>query len=161
MKKMIIGKLIKNIAIIGLAIILTLCYLGLSGCQQQIEEVEEPKIEQQNINLDVETLEKEYNAMLELAIKVIDILNGAEGEIGIKEAMEAFSYIQNNRIEPTQKLTIELDNAFDELLEVALKYVLASEADKPKIEARIVELLEEMDAISVDIEEIINNVNEI
>ena len=158
---MIIRKLIKNIAIIGLALILTLCCLGLTGCQQKIEEVEEPKIEQQEIELDVETLEKEYNAMLELAVKVIDILNGAEGEIGIKEAMNAFSYIQNNRIEPTQKLTIELDNAFDELLEVALKYVLASEADKPKFEARIVELLEEMDAISVDIEEIINNVNEI
>ena len=159
MKKMIIRKLIKNIAIIGLALILTLCCLGLTGCQQQMEEVEEPKIEEPQINIDV--LEKEYNTMVGLVENIFVMLSEHRDSMTMSEAVEILEYIQNNRIKPTQKLTIELDNAFDELLEVALKYVLASEADKPKFEARIVELLEEMDAISVDIEEIINNVNEI
>ena len=159
MKKMIIGKLIKNIAIIGLALILTLCWLGLTGCQQQMEEVEEPKIEEPQINIDV--LEKEYNTMVGLVENVFVMLSEHRDSMTMSEAVEILEYIQNNRIKPTQKLTIELDNVFDELLEVAIKYVLASEADKPKFEARIVELLEEMDAISVEIEEIINNVNEI
>ena len=73
MKKMIIGKLIKNIAIIGLALILTLCWLGLTGCQQQMEEVEEPKIEEPQINIDV--LEKEYNTMVGLVENVFVMLS--------------------------------------------------------------------------------------
>ena len=158
MKKMIIGKLIKNIAIIGLALILTLCCLGLTGCNN-LEEQNSPQIEEPQINIDV--LEKEYNAMVGLVENVFVMLSEHRDSMTMSEVVEILEYIQNNRIKPTQKLTIELDNVFDELLEVALKYVLASEADKPKFEARIVELLEEMDAISVDIEEIISNVNEI
>ena len=134
MKKMIIGKLIKNIAIVGFALILTLCCLGLTGCDK-LEEQNNPQIEEPQINIDV--LEKEYNAMVGLAENVFVMLSEHEDGMTMSEVVEILEYIQNNKINPTQKLTIELDKAFDELLEEAIKYTLASETDKHKIEARI------------------------
>ena len=148
-----------NKKIIGL-IICSLLVFSTCGCQQKIEDVREPdKIEQ--VELDVEALENEYNAMIDLAVELTNILNRAEGELGLQEAIDAFSYIQNNRIKPTQRLTIELDKAFDELLDVGLKYAIASEAEKPELEARMIEILEVMEAISYEIEKTINSVDEL
>ena len=52
MIKMIIGKLIKNIALIGLALILTLCCLGLTCCQHNEPEPTKENI-QQELDVDV------------------------------------------------------------------------------------------------------------
>jgi hypothetical protein len=158
MKKMIIGKLIKNIAIIGLALILTLCCLGLTGCGKW-EEQDNPQIEEPQLN--VEVLEKEYNAMIGLVENVFFMLSEHEGQITMTEAIDMLEYVQKNRINPTQELTIALDESIDDLMQLLIEYYMASESEKSDVEARIIETLEYMNNISLEIEKIIEEHNEI
>ena len=154
MKKMIIGKLIKNIAIIGLALILTLCCLGLTGCQNN-----EPGPSKENIQqeLDVDVLEQEYFAIMRLIDNVLFTITDDE-DLTMDNAINLFNYMTKNRIEPTQKLTIELDNYLDELMELGLKYTTASnEQEKTKVEEEITLILDKMNELMIEIEEIINN----
>lgn len=156
---MIISKLIKNFAIIGFALILTVFCLGLTGCKQLEEPENNTQTEEQQIN--VEALEKEYNAMVGLAENILYKLSEHEGEMTMQQALDMLQYVQENRIKPTQELTIALDNALDDLIELLIKHQLASEAEKAEVEARIVELLEQMDRLSLEIERIIEEYNEI
>lgn len=158
MKKMIIGKLIKNIAIIGLALILTLCCLGLTGCDKW-EEQNNPQIEEPQLN--VEVLEKEYNAMIGLVENVFFMLSEHEGQITMTEAIDMLEYVQKNRINPTQELTIALDESIDDLIQLLIEYYMASESEKSDVEARIIETLEYMNNICLEIEKIIEEHNEI
>ena len=156
---MIISKLIKNFAIIGFALILTVFCLGLTGCKQLEEPENNTQTEEQQIN--VEALEKEYNAMIGLAENILYKLSEHEGEMTMQQALDMLQYVQENRIKPTQELTIALDNALDDLIELLIKHQLASEAEKAEVEARIVELLEQIDRLSLEIERIIEEYNEI
>ena len=153
MKTTIIIKLIKNFAIIGFALILTVFCLGLTGCKQLEEPKNNEQTEEQQLNVDA--LEKEYNAMIGLAENILFKLSEHEGEMTVQQALDILQYVQENRIKPTQELTIALDNALDDLIELLIKHQLASEAEKAEVEARIIELLEQMDSISIEIEEIL------
>jgi hypothetical protein len=62
-----------------------------------------------------------------------------------------------NRIKPTQKLTIELDECLDELMELGLKYTIANEQEKAKVEEEITLILDRMTELMIEIEEIIDN----
>jgi hypothetical protein len=154
MKKMIIGKLIKNIAIIGLALILTLCCLGLTGCQNNEPEPSKEDIQQE---LDVVVLEQEYFAIMRLIDNVLFTITDDE-DLTMSDAINLFDYMTKNRIKPTQKLTIELDNCLDELMELGLKYTIAAnEQEKAKVEEEITLILDRMNELMIEIEEIINN----
>jgi hypothetical protein len=154
MKKMIIGKLIKNIAIIGLALILTLCCLGLTGCQNNEPEPSKEYIQQE---LDVVVLEQEYFAIMRLIDNVLFTITDDE-DLTMNDAINLFDYMTKNRIKPTQKLTIELDNCLDELMELGLKYTIAAnEQEKAKVEEEITLILDRMNELMIEIEEIINN----
>ena len=154
MKKMIIGKLIKNIAIIGLALILTLCCLGLTGCQNNEPEPSKEDIQQE---LDVDVLEQEYFAIMRLIDNVLFTITNDE-DLTMNDAINLFDYMTKNRIKPTQKLTIELDNCLDDLMELGLKYTIAAnEQEKAKIEEEITLILDRMNELMIEIEEIINN----
>lgn len=153
MKKMIIGKLIKNIAIIGLALILTLCCLGLTGCQNNEPEPTKEDI-QQELNVDV--LEQEYFAIMRLIDNVLFTITDDE-DLTMDDAINLFDYMTKNRIKPTQKLTIELDNCLDELMELGLKYTIANEQEKAKVEEEITLILDRMNELMIEIEEIIDN----
>ena len=154
MKKMIIGKLIKNIAIIGLALILTLCCLGLTGCQNNEPEPSKEDIQQE---LDVVVLEQEYFAIMRLIDNVLFTITNDE-DLTMNDAINLFDYMTKNRIKPTQKLTIELDNCLDDLMELGLKYTIAAnEQEKAKIEEEITLILDRMNELMIEIEEIINN----
>jgi hypothetical protein len=154
MKKMIIGKLIKNIAIIGLALILTLCCLGLTGCQNNEPEPTKEDIQQE---LDVDVLEQEYFAIMRLIDNVLFTITDDE-DLTMSDAINLFDYMTKNRIKPTQKLTIELDNCLDELMELGLKYTIAAnEQEKAKVEEEITLILDRMNELMIEIEEIINN----
>ncbi len=156
---MVIGKLLKNFTIIGFALILTVFCLGLTGCKQMEETKNNEQTEEQQLN--VEALEKEYNAMMRLAETIFCKLSEHEGEVTIQQALDMLKYVQENRIKPTQELTIALDNALDDLLELIIQYQLASEVEKADIEVRIIEVLEYMDSLSLEIEKIIEEYNEI
>lgn len=154
MKKMIIGKLIKNIAIIGLALILTLCCLGLTGCQNNEPEPSKEDIQQE---LDVVVLEQEYFAIMRLIDNVLFTITDDE-DLTMNDAINLFDYMTKNRIKPTQKLTIELDNCLDDLMELGLKYTIATnEQEKTKVEEEITLILDRMNELMIEIEEIINN----
>ena len=154
MKKMIIGKLIKNIAIIGLALILTLCCLGLTGCQNNEPEPSKEDIQQE---LDVVVLEQEYFAIMRLIDNVLFTITNDE-DLTMDDAINLFDYMTKNRIKPTQKLTIELDNCLDDLMELGLKYTIATnEQEKTKVEEEITLILDRMNELMIEIEEIINN----
>ena len=154
MKKMIIGKLIKNIAIIGLALILTLCCLGLTGCQNNEPEPSKEVIQQE---LDVVVLEQEYFAIMRLIDNVLFTITNDE-DLTMNDAINLFDYITKNRIKPTQKLTIELDNCLDDLMELGLKYTItANEEEKTKVAEEITLILDRMNDLMIEIEEIINN----
>lgn len=154
MKKMIIGKLIKNIAIIGLALILTLCCLGLTGCQNNEPEPSKEDIQQE---LDIVVLEQEYFAIMRLIDNVLFTITDDE-DLTMNDAINLFDYMTKNRIKPTQKLTIELDNCLDDLMELGLKYTIATnEQEKTKVEEEITLILDRMNELMIEIEEIINN----
>ena len=155
MKKLIIGKLIKNIAIIGLALILTLCWLGLTGCQNNKPEPE-PTKENIQQELDVDVLEQEYFAIMRLIDNVLFTITDDE-DLTMDDVINLFDYMTKNRIKPTQKLTIELDNCLDELMELGLKYTIANEQEKAKVEEEITLILDRMNELMIKIEEIIDN----
>ena len=154
MKKMIIGKLIKNIAIIGLALIITLCCLGLTGCQNNEPEPSKENIQQE---IDVDVLEQEYFAIMRLIDNVLFTITDDE-DLTMDDAINLFDYMTKNRIKPTQKLTIELDNCLDDLMELGLKYTIATnEQEKTKVAEEITLILNRMNKLMDEIEEIINN----
>ena len=154
MKKMIIGKLIKNIAIIGLALILTLCCLGLTGCQNNEPEPSKEDIQQE---LDVVVLEQEYFAIMRLIDNVLFTITEDE-DLTMNDAIKLFDYMTKNRIKPTQKLTIELDKCLDDLMDLGLKYTIAAnEQEKTKVAEEITLILNRMNELMIEIEEIINN----
>ena len=153
MKKMIIGKLIKNIAIIGLALILTLCCLGLTGCQNNEPEPSKEDIQQE---LDVDVLEQEYFAIMRLIDNILFTITDDE-DLTMNDAINLFDYMTKNRIKPTQKLTIELDKCLDELMDLGLKYIISNEQEKVKVEEEITLILDRMNELMIEIEEIKDN----
>ena len=154
MKKIIIGKLIKNIAIIGLALILTLCCLGLTGCQNNEPEPTKENIQQE---IDVVVLEQEYFAIMRLIDNVLFTITEDE-DLTMNDAINLFDYMTKNRIKPTQKLTIELDKCLDDLMDLGLKYTIAAnEQEKTKVAEEITLILNRMNELMIEIEEIINN----
>ena len=149
----------KIIVLIGI-----LACLSVVGCSK-INKVEENNNNNQMEEncVDIATLDKEYNEIIYFAeelAKMIEIAE-AEGELDMPRAIEILEYAQKNRVKPTQELTIALDKQFDELIELTIKYYLASESERPEIEARVIEVLETMDSISLEIERIIEEYNEI
>ena len=153
MKNMIIGKSIKNIAIIGLTLILTVCCLGLTGCQNNEPEPTKENIQQE---LDVDVLEQEYFAIMRMIDHVLFTITNDE-DLTMNDAINLFDYMTKNRIEPTQKLTIELDSCLDELMELGLKYTVTNEQEKAEVEEEITLVLDRMNEIMIEIEEIIDN----
>lgn len=153
MKNIIIGKSIKNIAIIGLTLILTVCCLGLTGCQNNEPEPTKENVQQE---LDVDVLEQEYFAIMRMIDNVLFTITDDE-DLTMNDAINLFDYMTKNRIEPTQKLTIELDSCLDELMELGLKYTVTNEQEKAEVEEEITLVLDRMNEIMIEIEEIINN----
>lgn len=148
----------KIIVLIGV-----LACLSVVGCSK-INEVEGNNNNQIEENyVDIATLDKEYNDIINFAEELAMMIEiaEAEGELNIPRAIEILEYAQQNRVKPTQELTIALDNQFDELIDLFIKYYFASESERPEIEARIMEVLEIMNNISLEIEKIIEDYNEI
>lgn len=141
--------------------IITLILSGLLifsvGCGKvEIENNEQPQeqMEQQNLpinNVDLELLEQEYVAIMNLADRIITIVSENE-QLSISDALNIIEYLNNNRIEPTQYLTIKLDRKIDQLLEKGMKYAVASKDNRAQLESEIYKILLEIEQICNDIE---------
>lgn len=141
--------------------IITLILSGLLifsvGCGKvEIENNEQPQeqMEQQNLpinNVDLELLEQEYVAIMSLADRIITIVSENE-QLSISDALNIIEYLNNNRIEPTQYLTIKLDRKIDQLLEKGMKYAVASKDNRAQLESEIYKILLEIEQICNDIE---------
>lgn len=141
--------------------IITLILSGLLifsvGCGKvEIENNEQPQeqMEQQNLpinNVDLELLEQEYVAIMSLADRIITIVSENE-QLSISDALNIIEYLNNNRIEPTQYLTIKLDGKIDQLLEKGMKYAVASKDNRAQLESEIYKILLEIEQICNDIE---------
>ena len=141
--------------------IITLILSGLLifsvGCGKvEIENNEQPQeqMEQQNLpinNVDLELLEQEYVAIMSLADRIITIVSENE-QLSISDALNIIEYLNNNRIEPTQYLTIKLDGKIDQLLEKGMKYAVVSKDNRAQLESEIYKILLEIEQICNDIE---------
>lgn len=128
--------------------------LLVCGCQHKEEEYVEnitPQEEFMKEKEDLEILREEYTSMLEMLDYVLNML-GTEKDISVVEAIELLNYVKKNKITPTHELTIKLDEVSSELLETGLRYMIASESDKHKFEARIQELMLELENVCIQIE---------
>lgn len=144
--------------------IITLILSGLLifsvGCGKvEIENNEQPQeqMEQQNLpinNVDLELLEQEYVAIMNLADRIITIVSENE-QLSISDALNIIEYLNNNRIEPTQYLTIKLDGKIDQLLEKGMKYAVASKDNRAQLESEIYKILLEIEQICNDIESVL------
>lgn len=144
--------------------IITLILSGLLifsvGCGKvEIENNEQPQeqMEQQNLpinNVDLELLEQEYVAIMSLADRIITIVSENE-QLSISDALNIIEYLNNNRIEPTQYLTIKLDGKIDQLLEKGMKYAVASKDNRAQLESEIYKILLEIEQICNDIESVL------
>lgn len=148
--------------------IITLILSGLLifsvGCGKvEIENNEQPQeqMEQQNLpinNVDLELLEQEYVAIMNLADRIITIVSENE-QLSISDALNIIEYLNNNRIEPTQYLTIKLDGKIDQLLEKGMKYTVASKDNRAQLESEIYKILLEIEQICNDIEFVLEKGN--
>lgn len=134
------------------------------GCGKvEIENNEQPQeqMEQQNLpinNVDLELLEQEYVAIMNLADRIITIVSENE-QLSISDALNIIEYLNNNRIEPTQYLTIKLDGKIDQLLEKGMKYTVASKDNRAQLESEIYKILLEIEQICNDIEFVLEKGN--
>ena len=98
--------------------------------------------------------------MINLMDKVLTVLS--EEELTMNDVTSLIKYISDNRIEPTQKLTIELDQYIDEFIKVGINYYTTRDENKKlELEQQIVETFQQIEYKMLDIEKTINGVKEL
>ena len=136
--------------------------LLVCGCQHKNEQekvYQEPNISQEEI-VDLEALEYEYVSMINLTDKVLTTLS--EEDLTMTEVTSLIKYVSDNRIEPTQKLTIELDQYIDEFIKVGINYYTTRDENKKlELEQQIVETFQQIEYKMLEIEKTINGVEEL
>ena len=140
-----------------LVILLLVC-----GCQHKNEQEEvyqEPNITQEEF-VDLEALEYEYVSMINLVDKVLTTLS--EEDLTMTEVTSLIKYVSDNRIEPTQKLTIELDQYIDEFIKVGINYYTTRDENKKlELEGQLAEIFQHVEEKMLEIEMTIIGVEEL
>ena len=153
-------KLNKNVlCIIAGCLVLLLLVCGCQHKEEPEEIYQEPNITQEEL-VDLEALEYEYNSMINLMDKVLTVLS--EEDLTMTEVTSLFKYVSDNRIEPTQKLTIELDQYIDEFIKVGINYYTTRDENKKlELEGQLVEIFQQVEEKMLEIEMTINTVEEL
>ena len=153
-------KLNKNLlCIIAGCLVLLLLVCGCQRKGEVIEETQEPNTTQEEF-VDIEALEYEYTSMINLMDKVLTVLS--EEDLTMTEVASLIKYVSDNRIEPTQKLTIELDQYIDEFIKVGINYYTTRDENKKlELEQQIVETFQQIEYKMLEIEKTINGVEEL
>lgn len=153
-------KLNRNLlGVIAGCLVLLLLVCGCQHKNEQEEVYQEPNITQEEL-VDLEALEYEYNSMINLMDKVLTVLS--EEDLTMTEVTSLFKYVSDNRIEPTQKLTIELDQYIDEFIKVGINYYTTRDENKKlELEGQLVEIFQQVEEKMLEIEMTINTVEEL
>ena len=153
-------KLNRNLlGVIAGCLVLLLLVCGCQHKNEQEEVYQEPNITQEEL-VDLEALEYEYNSMINLMDKVLTVLS--EEDLTMTEVTSLFKYVSDNRIEPTQKLTIELDQYIDEFIKVGINYYITRDENKKlELEGQLVEIFQQVEEKMLEIEMTINTVEEL
>ena len=153
-------KLNRNLlGVIAGCLVLLLLVCGCQHKNEQEEVYQEPNITQEEL-IDLEALEYEYNSMINLMDKVLTVLS--EEDLTMTEVTSLFKYVSDNRIEPTQKLTIELDQYIDEFIKVGINYYTTRDENKKlELEGQLVEIFQQVEEKMLEIEMTINTVEEL
>ena len=153
-------KLNRNLlGIIAGCLVLLLLVCGCQHKEEPEEIYQEPNTTQEEY-VDLEVLEYEYTTMINLMDKVLTVLS--EEELTMNDVTSLIKYISDNRIEPTQKLTIELDQYIDEFIKVGINYYTTRDENKKlELEQQIVETFQQIEYKMLDIEKTINGVKEL
>ena len=133
--------------IVSILLVISLSLSILTGCQRigEGKTREEPE-------LNVEVLADEYEQTITLINNVILMVQN-DDDITMYDAMEILIYFNDNRIEPTQKLTIELNDMIDELISLGVSYFTSfNEESKSEIKIEIIELLNKFEEKCIEIE---------
>lgn len=133
--------------------------VGCGKVKVENNEQDQQQEKQQELpinNVDLELLEQEYISIVNLADRIITIVSENE-QLSISDALKIIEYINNNRIEPTQYLTIKLDRKIDQLLEKGMKYAVVSKDNRAQLESEIYKILLEMEQICNEIEYVLEN----
>lgn len=153
-------KLNKNVlCIIAGCLVLLLLVCGCQHKEEPEEIYQEPNTTQEEY-VDLEALEYEYTTMINLMDKVLTVLS--EEELTMTDVTSLIKYISDNRIEPTQKLTIELDQYIDEFIKVGINYYTTRDENKKlELEGQLVEIFQQVEEKMLEIEMTINAVEEL
>jgi hypothetical protein len=153
-------KLNKNLlGIIAGCLVLLLLVCGCQHKTEQEEVYQEPNTTQEDF-VDLEVLEYEYTSMINLMDKVLTVLS--EEDLTMNDVTSLIKYVSDNRIEPTQKLTIELDQYIDEFIKVGINYYTTRDENKKlELEGQLVEIFQHVEEKMLEIEMTINGVEEL
>lgn len=139
----------------------------ITGCNHKAdEEIKSPLPEQpveieEEIILDIEVLKSEYESIIDLMLEVINVID-EDGIGNVFDAVGLVDYINKNRIEPTQVLTIKLNDQLDSLIELGVELIMTrNEENKIIITEQIGILLEEMEVTIIEIETLLANYGEL
>jgi uncharacterized protein YutD len=153
-------KLNRNLlCIIAGCLVLLLLVCGCQHKEESEEIYQEPNTTQEDI-VDLEALEYEYTSMINLMDKVLTVLS--EEDLTMNDVTSLIKYVSDNRIEPTQKLTIELDQYIDEFIKVGINYYTTRDENKKlELEGQLVEIFQHVEEKMLEIEMTINGVEEL
>lgn len=153
-------KLNRNLlGVIAGCLVLILLVCGCQHKNEQKEVYQEPNITQEEF-VDLEALEYEYISMINLIDKVLTTLS--EEDLTMTEITSLIKYVSDNRIEPTQKLTIELDQYIDEFIKVGINYYTTRDENKKlELEQQLVEIFQHVEEKMLEIEMVIDAVKEL
>ena len=128
------------------------------GCQHKEEYIEQPTVQEQQDVVDLEILEQEYKYMIALMDQVFDTLSTSE-KLTMTEVTSLLKYVSKNRIEPTQKLTIELDELIDEVIKISINYYTTTDEEREKeLELELLNVFQQLEEKCLEIELLLNTV---
>ena len=140
--------------IVGCLVLLLLA----CGCQHKEEYIEQPTVQEQQDVVDLEILEQEYKYMIALMDHVFNTLSTSEN-LTMTEVSSLLKYVSKNRIEPTQKLTIELDELIDEVIKISINYYTTTDEEREKeLELELLNVFQQLEEKCLEIELLLDTV---
>ena len=144
-----------------IVLICSLLVFFCSGCQLKDEGVEENNnLTQEQQEVDLEALREEYGNLMLLLDELLFIVS--DEEMTVQTAIDALQFVQENKIEPTQPQTKEINAKMDEIINLGIKYMITGdESKKAEIRNEITNNLNEIQEIMIEIEALLLEYKEV